>query len=197
MNNETSGRRKPRHGRRLGWGRQALLLAALALIVMGVVGGTVAYLVTKTDSVTNTFEPGKVSCDIEETFDSPYTEKKEVKVKNTGNTDAYIRAAIIVTWKDADGNIAATVPQKNVDYTMSAVNGWYLGNDGYYYYQGIVPPQGETAVLFNSIEAKNNHGEYTLSVEILAEAIQASPQDVVYKAWGVSAKSLQGASANN
>ena len=188
MNNETSGRRKPRYGRRLGWGRQALLLAALALIVMGVVGGTVAYLVAKTDPVTNTFEPGKVSCDIEETFDSPYTEKKEVKVKNTGNTDAYIRAAIIVTWKSGK-DIVATVPVKDTDYEISIGNNWTEGDDGYYYYKGSVAPHVQTSNLINTCTVKSN-GNYTLSVEILADAIQSSPDEAVKRAWGADALTL-------
>ena len=60
MNNakHSGGKRTPRHGRRLGFGRQVLLLAALAVIAMGVVGGTVAYLVTNTAPVVNTFTPG-------------------------------------------------------------------------------------------------------------------------------------------
>ena len=46
------------------------------------------------------------------------TEKKNVTVTNTGNVDAFIRAAIIVTWKDSAGNIAATVPVEGYDYNL-------------------------------------------------------------------------------
>ncbi len=190
MNNETSGRRKPRHGRRLVTGRQVLLLAALAVIVMGVVSGTVAYLVTKTTPVVNTFEPGRVSCEIEEEFTQNGTEKKDVKVKNTGNTDAYIRAAIIVTWKDAEGNIAATVPAKDTDYSLNLnENDWEQSGD-YYYYKGSVAPDGMTKNLINSCTALKSNGDYTLSVEILADAIQSSPDSAVKQAWGDEALAL-------
>lgn len=184
MNNEISGRRKPRHGRRLVTGRQVLLLAALAVIVMGVVGGTVAYLVTKTTSVVNTFDPGRVSCVIEEKFDK--TTKEDVTVKNTGNTDAYIRAAIIVTWKDAAGNIAATAPVEGTDYNLVLNETDWVKHDGYYYYKDAVAPDRTTENLINSCTALKSNGDYTLSVEILADAIQAEPISVVQDNWNVT-----------
>ena len=186
MNNakHSGGKRTPRHGRRLGFGRQVLLLAALAVIAMGVVGGTVAYLVTKTDPVVNTFTPGVVSCKIDETFDG--TTKSNVYVTNTGNTNAYIRAAIIVTWKDAAGNIAATVPAKGTDYTLELNETDWVEHDGYYYYKGSVAPNAQTENLIETCTAKNPYGDYTLSVEILADAIQSTPANAVESSWHVS-----------
>ena len=190
MNNakHSGGKRTPRHGRRLRFGRQVLLLAALVVIAMGVVGGTVAYLVTKTDPVVNTFTPGEVSCKIDETFDG--TTKSNVYVTNTGNTNAYIRAAIIVTWKDAAGNIAATVPAKGTDYTLELNETDWVEHDGYYYYKGSVAPNAQTENLIITCTAKNSNGDYTLSVEILADAIQSSPDSAVTQAWGNDALNL-------
>lgn len=189
MNNETSGRRKPRHGRRLGWGRQALLLAALALIVMGVVGGTVAYLVTSTTPVVNTFDPGYVTCEIQETFDG--TTKSNVAVKNTGNTDAYIRATIIVTWKDADGNISAISPRLGQDYRGDInIPDWQKYDEYYYYTKGAVKPGDVTSKLLDNVTVIGTNDGYTLSVEILAEAIQSSPDSAVKEAWGDGALAL-------
>lgn len=190
MNNakHSGGKRTPRHGRRLGFGRQVLLLAALVVIAMGVVGGTVAYLVTKTDPVVNTFTPGVVSCKIDETFDG--TTKSNVYVTNTGNTNAYIRAAIIVTWKDSSGNIAATVPVEGYDYNLKLnTNNWTHSGD-YYYYKSSVEPNGTTEKLVESCTALKSNGDYTLSVEILADAIQSSPDSAVTQAWGNDALNL-------
>ena len=186
MNNakNSGGKRRPRHGRRLGFGRQVLLLAALVVIAMGVVGGTVAYLVTNTAPVVNTFTPGVVSCEIDETFDG--TTKSNVYVTNTGNTNAYIRAAIIVTWKDAAGNIAATVPAKGTDYTLELNETDWVEHDGYYYYKGSVAPNAQTENLIETCTAKNPYGDYTLSVEILADAIQSTPSNAVESSWHVS-----------
>ena len=190
MNNakNSGGKRTPRHGRRLGFGRQVLLLAALVVIAMGVVGGTVAYLVTKTDPVVNTFTPGVVSCKIDETFDG--TTKSNVYVTNTGNTNAYIRAAIIVTWKDAAGNIAATVPAKGTDYTLELNETDWVEHDGYYYYKGSVAPNAQTEKLIKTCTDLRSNGDYTLCVEILADAIQSSPDSAVTQAWGNDALNL-------
>ena len=190
MNNakNSGGKRTPQHGRRLGFGRQVLLLAALVVIAMGVVGGTVAYLVTKTDPVVNTFTPGVVSCKIDETFDG--TTKSNVYVTNTGNTNAYIRAAIIVTWKDAAGNIAATVPAKGTDYTLELNETDWVEHDGYYYYKGSVAPNAQTEKLIKTCTDLRSNGDYTLCVEILADAIQSSPDSAVTQAWGNDALNL-------
>lgn len=190
MNNakNSGGKRTPRHGRRLGFGRQVLLLAAIVVIAMGVVGGTVAYLVTKTDPVVNTFTPGVVSCEIDETFDG--TTKSNVYVTNTGNTNAYIRAAIIVTWKDAAGNIAATVPAKGTDYTLELNETDWVEHDGYYYYKGSVAPNAQTEKLITTCTDLRSNGDYTLCVEILADAIQSSPDSAVTQAWGNDALNL-------
>ena len=196
MNNakNSGGKRTPRHGRRLGFGRQVLLLAALAVIAMGVVGGTVAYLVTNTGSVVNTFEPGYVSCRINEKgpdgkkdFENNVdTEKKNVTVTNTGNVDAFIRAAIIVTWKDSAGNIAATVPVKDTDYSMELNETNWKKQGDYYYYNSSVESMGTTENLIKSCTVLNPNGDYNLSVEILADAIQSTPATAVIEAWGVN-----------
>lgn len=196
MNNakHSGGKRTPQHGRRLGFGRQVLLLAALAVIAMGVVGGTVAYLVTNTGSVVNTFEPGYVSCRINEKgpdgkkdFENNVdTEKKNVTVTNTGNVDAFIRAAIIVTWKDSAGNIAATVPVKDTDYSMELNETNWKKQGDYYYYNSSVESMGTTENLIKSCTVLNPNGDYNLSVEILADAIQSTPATAVIEAWGVN-----------
>lgn len=198
MNNakHSGGKRTPRHGRRLGFGRQVLLLAALAVIAMGVVGGTVAYLVTNTTPVTNTFEPGYVTCVINEKGpdgkegfkNNSDTVKKNVTVTNTGIVDAYIRAAIIVTWKSGN-DIVATVPVNGTDYVITGLenNAKWKEVGGYYYYSKKVSPEETTSNLFDSCEVLTDNG-YTLSVEILADAIQAEPERVVEENWHVSIK---------
>ncbi|MDD7300331.1 MAG: hypothetical protein PUG87_00100, partial [Eubacteriales bacterium] len=179
----------PRHGRRLGFGRQVLLLAALAVIAMGVVGGTVAYLVTKTGSVVNTFTPGVVSCKIDETFDG--TTKSNVYVTNTGYTNAYIRATYVVTWRDAEDNIVVSVPD-GYSYTLTENpdSNWTKRTDGYFYYPTPVAPGNSTqGSLLNCTVTYPANPEYTLSVEILADAIQSSPESAVIQAWGFNPSS--------
>ena len=79
---------KKRRKSRVRMNRATVLLMAILVLIGVVAGSTVAYLIDKTDRVANTFEYAKVSCEITENFDK--TTKRNVQVKNTGTTDAYI-----------------------------------------------------------------------------------------------------------
>lgn len=171
--------------------RLATLLVSLLLVLGVAVGGTVAFLSTRTDSKENTFTPSKVTCEVTETFKNNV--KSNVAVKNTGDTTAFIRAAINVTWmsnKDAaDQTVSSKVPVKNTDYsiTFAKNTNWIQGADGYYYYQLPVGPQGSTGVLIEECKLQNNASVpdgYHLSVEIVASAIQSVPEAAVKAAWG-------------
>lgn len=169
--------------------KKALLLAvSVALILTAAIGGTIAYIVTKTDSVTNTFEPAKVPIKVDETFEKG--EKKDVKIQNTGNISAFIRAKIVVTWKNTDGNVSAIKPVENTDYTMTVgTTGWTYNNaDGFWYCNTAVAPNGgNTPVLIISCKPETDKAPdgYDLSVEIIAESIQSEPASAVTEAWGV------------
>ena len=169
-----------RSARRRG-GRPLALLLALILVVGAAAGGTVAWLTQTTQTENNNFSYGTVSCAINESFNG--TKKSDVTVTNTGNTPAYIRAACIVNWVDAQGNIVANVP---ADYTYSSIPGagWIAGSDGYYYYNGVVAPDATTAgSLLTCTSSHPEDGEYTLSVKVIASAVQATPRTAVNEAW--------------
>lgn len=177
-----------KHARKsnLRWKRSFVLLTALTVLMLGVVGATISYLVTSTTPVTNTFEYAKVTCQVTESFDG--TTKKNVQIKNTGNIDAYIRAAVIVTWKDAAGNVYGQAPVENTDYEITySSNGW-IEKDGYYYCTSPVASTKETPVLITECKRLQKPETipdgYDLSVEILADAIQSQPANAVQQAWG-------------
>lgn len=173
----------------LGGVKRIAMLVALVMILTAAIGGTIAYIVTSTNDVENTFTPGKVSCEINEAFTGAL--KKDVTITNTGNTEAYIRAAIIVTWKSTEPgstNTYATAPQEG-QYTMTLGSDWIPGEDGYYYYKSPVPTGESTAALIEKCELKAGVSApegYALSVEILADAIQSTPTSVVTEKWHVT-----------
>ena len=181
-------KRKPVRRRRRRTQRPTLLLAALVLIFGALVGSTVAFLVADTQTVTNTFNPAKVTVDVPEDFDKNV--KDNVKVKNTGDINAFVRAAVVVTWQDDSGSVHPTVPVAGTDYTVTfpANTGWVKHTDGFYYYTTAVAPDTETGILLtNCMPAEGKAPEgYHLSVEILASAIQSEPTSVVAEAWKVS-----------
>ena len=177
--NEKSGR----HGIRMN--RTAVLLIAIILLISTAVGSTVAFLATKTEPVENSFEYANVSCEVTQNCDTDGS--SIVQVKNTGTISAYIRAAVVANWIDADGrNIVASVPE-GYSYDLTCSSGsWAQGNDGFFYYLLPVAPGAltEGSLLTCTVTCPENP-EYTLSVEVLAEAIQSTPASAVNEAWGV------------
>ena len=176
--NEKSGR----HGIRMN--RTAVLLIAIILLISTAVGSTVAFLATKTEPVENSFEYANVSCKVTQNCD---TDGSIVQVKNTGTISAYIRAAVVANWIDVDGNIAASVPE-GYSYDLTCSSGsWVQGNDGFFYYLLPVAPGASTEgnLLTCTVTCPKNP-EYTLSVEVLTEAIQSTPASAVNEAWNVA-----------
>lgn len=166
--------------------RPVLLALSLVLVLGLSVGGTLAYLVTSSGPVTNTFTPGEVKTEIEEQFKNDV--KENVKVKNTGTVDAYIRAQIVINWVDGEGNIVAE-PGEGADYELlMGSSKWKKGADGFWYYTEKVEPDGKTENLINKCEvtAKADAG-VGLQVTILSQAIQAEPAEAIKDAeWPVT-----------
>ena len=172
----------------LGRSKRILLLVALVMILTAAIGGTIAYIVTSTTAVENTFTPAKVETEINETFDG--TVKTNVSVKNTGDVAAYIRAAIVVSWKTAAGDTYAEAPVAGTDYTitLNTANGWIELGD-YWYCKAPIAVGANTAVLIDRCELKSGVTPpegYFLSVDVITSAIQAEPTDAVTDSWGVT-----------
>lgn len=178
--------------------RPMVLLVALVLLVGLGVGATVGLLQTRTNPVQNDFTYGKVSCQVLENFgqEDEFYGKRDVKIQNTGNTDAYIRVLLVFTWKDKDGNIFVNKPVENQDFQINLAlsNGWILSNNdigAYIYYKYPVAPGASTPILVDGVRQAAGvtgpeNGKYALSVEILAEAVQAEPEQAVSDAWGAT-----------
>ena len=162
------------------------LVICLILLLMISVGGTIAFVVTHTSEIRNTFTESVVKCEVDETFENNV--KSNVSIKNTGDTTAYIRAFVNVTWMNESGQVASVSP-KSTDYMIEySTSGWLKGSDGYYYYSLPVQPNDKTAVLINScqlLDTASAPDGYYLSVEIVCSAIQSTPVSVVSDIWHV------------
>lgn len=165
--------------------RTAVLIMAVLLLLGAAVGSTVAFLIDKSEPVENDFEYAKVSCEVTEKFDQ--NKKEDVKVKNTGTTDAYIRATYVVNWVDEQGNIAAAVPESySYSLNVNPDDKWTKMGDYYYYLTPVAPRDSTPGSLLTCTVTRPENPEYRLSVEILAEAIQSTPDNAVQEAWGVT-----------
>ena len=173
------------NGKRVMKTKKPVALVAILVLLCCAVAGTVAYLVTSTDPVTNTFTPAKVTTSVEETFDG--ITKSNVRIQNTGDIDAYIRVAVIVNWADKDGKVYGKKPVEGTDYSISYnKSDWFQGSDGYYYCKTAIAPTKSTPVLINSCAPAGQAPEgYALQVTILADGIQSEPSNAVTEAWKV------------
>lgn len=168
-----------------------LLVVSLLLVMVLSIGGTLAWLTAETKPVVNTFTPGEVTTTVVEKLEGDV--KNDVQIRNDEKSvDAYIRAMVVVTWQNEDGNVYGTAPVENKDYSITwsgttTEGGWFKGFDGYYYHKAAVKPGGFTSVLFTEckpVEGKAPEG-YHLCVEVISSAIQALPTDAVKEAWKV------------
>ena len=136
------------------------LLLGVMLLLAFAAGGTFAYIATSSAMTNNQFSEGYVIASV----------NHEGQVSNNGNVDAYIRAAVVVNWMDSDGNVYGIKPS----YALTVNSGWTQIGD-YYYYTKSVAANGETdtAPVTVSVSGNAPSGAYSLSIEVVAEAIQA------------------------
>ena len=164
--------------------KSVMLILALALVVSMTIGGTIAYLTTQTDGVTNTFNPSKVTCEVTENFNGSTGEKSNVNVKNTGTIDAFIRVKL-VTYRtnDAGQHIGGTASLP--DFTPGA--GWVKYGDYYYYTKPVAPTAKPEANLIDSMTLTGSYEDADggkQAIDVMAEAIQSVPEAAVKAAWG-------------
>lgn len=166
--------------------RGVAAIAATVLLLTLVVGGTIAFLMDKTDPVVNVFDPTDVSSSVEESFDG--TTKSNVVVRNTGKINAYIRVAVVMnnmTFNE-DGTVKGVCGQHPVSKTFTPGKNWV--KYGNYYYYTLPVKAGETTAtpLISSIELAGVEGCCKMQVEVIASAIQAEPATAVQQAWKVN-----------
>lgn len=172
-NNRGRAPRRPRMS------RTVMVALALVLVLGLAIGGTIAYLVTNTNSITNTFTPGGTTPGIEENVDDGV--KKSIVIKNTGNIDAYIRVMLV-------GNTVETVDGKEVvtggfDVSFTLGTDWVKIGDYYYYTKPVAADQKTKDLLASGTSITVGKNE---TVTVLAQSIQAEPNYVVQQTWGVT-----------
>lgn len=170
-----------------------------AFLIFSLIGavGVYAYMKWTGGAVQNNFEAeASVNPVIEETFDQKEKTNGSVAVKDTGYS-VYVRAAVVVTWKNQRDQVYSLAPIAGEDYEIQwnlTEPGWSQGADGFYYYGSAVESGGKTGVLIASCKPLKDAPEdgYTLDVQIIAQTIQTAgttdTEDItaVQDAWGVS-----------
>ena len=169
--------------------KRTILLSALtvlsAISIMSV-GPTYAYLKLEAPShLENRFTAAD---SVAPTVHDDYS----VSVGET-NYSVYVRAAIVVTWKDSAEATLATAPVAGTDYTIAIGAKWTLDSDGFYYYNEAVTSGQSTDALITSVSQSQAAPEegYSLSVDVVAQTIQAQGTTVggtkaIMDAWNKS-----------
>ena len=140
-----------------------MISLAVILLALAAAGGVYAYLTADPVSVTNTFIPAEVKCEVTQTVTNDV--QTAATVKNTGNIRAWIRAVPVANTLDGDGHVKGNFVLGD---DVLAGTGWSKGADNYYYYADKVEPGASTGNLFKA--DVNLNGKL---VTVLAEAIQA------------------------
>ena len=174
-----------RSRRRAYRGRMTAMALATVLLLALAIGGTVAWLTAGDTPITNTFNPSKVTCRVDESFNETTGVKTNVNVTNTGDIPAYIRVKLVTYRTNAQGHHiggTAALPQ----FTLG--EGWVEYN-GYYYYTKPVEPNGKPAN--NLTDSMTLTGSYNdadggmQAIDVMADAIQSVPAEAVGQVWGV------------
>lgn len=166
--------------------RLAAMTVATVLLLALTIGGTVAWLTSKTNDITNTFTPSKVTCRVDESFNETTGVKSDVNVTNTGDTDAFIRVKLVTYRTNAEGKHIGGVAEVP---TFTPGGGWVKYGDYYYYTKPVAPGAKPEKDLIKSIQLASGYsdadGGYQ-AMDVMAEAIQSQPAEAVGEAWGVS-----------
>ena len=181
-----------------------LIAFCVCILACAAISGSLAWLISAPGPVVNTFTPGAVTIQVDETFNG--TTKQNVRIKNTGNVPAYIRVALVPAWVDDKGNIAAKPASLKLDCDITwgeDGNGyeadWFIGSDGFYYCKTVINPGDYTPILIKSCTVKDGEHEYDFELQVIASAVQSLPTATVGEVWpvvvgpdGTLAKKIQG-----
>ncbi|WP_415285653.1 SipW-dependent biofilm matrix protein BsaA [Clostridium perfringens] len=188
-------------------------LCIAGVLAVGSIGGSLAWF-TSSDSVTNPFSTASTDnpsdpnsgIKIHEDFNKEDADNtlpgdtvtKQVNVINKATYDQLIRVKIKKVWKDAKGEEKPDLDTKNInlnfeknltDSNKPEEGKWIEGSDGYYYYNGIVNPKGQTANLLESVtlskDITNEFKGLKFDVIVDSEGVQAA-NGAVNDSWGTA-----------
>ena len=180
------------------------LLVSLLMIGAATINSTVAFLFTQDGPVVNEFNPSQVRTEVTETISGNV--KSDVKIANTGDTTAWIRAAVVVTWQNEAGNVYGQMPVTTIgcengdtctvcDYHITYNTTDWEQKDGFWYCKNPisnVEPDNVTPVLIETCKPIKNAPatDYYLTVEILGSGIQTFQGIATWDAaWDKATKS--------
>lgn len=172
--------------------RAFIALLALVLVIGCVAGGTVAWLVATTDTVTNTFTYGKINIDLTETTGTSYkiipgtNIAKDPKVTVAADSEA--------CWLFVKVEETGTFVADKVTYAIA--NGWTQGDGteipSNVYYREVSVEDAKTGVNYYVLagNATYPNGVITVSADLTKENIPAANPTLKITAYAVQKENI-------
>lgn len=171
------------------------LLFILALLFIGIIGGTIAYFTTA-NHVVNEFQGLTYDVDIVEESNGTWGTKK-VSIVNKDKTPVVVRVAYNELWSKEDREygfltLSNTINGFNVvnkSWTKTWEEDFVLGTDGWYYYKNILDANTSidliTSIQLNDslITNREEYLDYDYELNFGFESIQAT-EEAIKDLWG-------------
>lgn len=162
-----------RKSRRIKSSTKTLVLLLSVVLIMGaVIGGSLAYLQTNSTSITNSFTPGHVGCEVTSNDGKTFT----VAPDDDTNTPVKLRAAIVANWVLKENKDTAYWQAPTI-VSVTGSNWSKNETDGFYYYKPVVNVGAEVASFTVETSGNAPSDAYELQIQVLGEAIQAKPDE--------------------
>lgn len=152
--------------------KKPIMKIALSILLVAVVlvGGTLAYLVTQTELLTNTFAVVDIDTEIEETPDDGSESTKQPTVKNNSNVPVYVRAIAVVTTEEGS-SVPVSDADVKINYAYQDTD--WVKNGDYYYYTEPVASNGSTDMLFDGVKVNITDTGAKFAVYVYHESVEA------------------------
>lgn len=153
----------------------------MSVLILAIITFSALAIISNIQNNTNKFSVGSQAIEISEdkfkiTSDDVIVSgdaiDKNPTIANIGTTNCYIRAYVG----------CSDVEFGNKHLNISICDGWYIGDDGYYYHPSPIAPN-ESITFFDKIFVYDTD-EFECDVFIYAESIDANDNDYV-TAWGL------------
>lgn len=153
----------------------------MSVLILAIITFSALAVISNIQNNTNKFSVGSQTIEISEdkfkiTSDDVIVSgnaiEKNPTVTNIGTTDCYIRAYVG----------CSDVEFGNKHLNINICDGWYIGDDGYYYHPNPIAPN-ESITFFDKIFVYDTD-EFECDVFVYAESIDANDNDYA-TAWGL------------
>ena len=191
--------------------RKLVLTSAVVLILALLAAGTFAYF-TKDARATNVITTGTIDITLNdeirggEKTDTGWklegvmpgqAVEKTVSITNNGSAEAWLRVKLAVRVTVGGEEMPLTFGDGQSVLQFETGDGW-LAQDGYYYYRNATKSGDTTGELFHGLQLNpllpNAYQGCTVTVDVLAQAVQVKNNNVYCTADGAEFKGADGQS---